>query len=218
MRELKYQADIISEKKFRVVFGNHSLRQEDLQEFNPHLLTQVHGSMVVEASLGHQEADGQWTDFPEKALVIKTADCLPIFIFDMGRIFALHAGWRGIKKRIVSRTLDMCRNPQSAKIYIGPHIQMNSFQLDRESAQGLLKEHDLKISRGLDESIARVSISQISHYHISLCALVSREARAYGAEPSYISPVDTFLSPYHNSYRRNRLNKQRNFSFIQLID
>ena len=216
MTEFRNQGDIISKKKYQVVFGNHHLLSSDIEKMGPKWLDQVHGSTIVKASDSQVEADGHWTDRPNQALVIKTADCLPIFIFDLDRVFALHAGWRGVKKRIVTKALGMCREPHHAKIYIGPHIQMRSFQLDHESAQSLLNEHGLRISQAMQNSIALPSLSQKNHYHVSLSQLVAREAQSFKATPLYISSVDTFLSPYHNSYRRNRLNKKRNFSYIHL--
>jgi len=216
LTELKNQTETIIEKKFNIVFGNQNLRLDDLKKLNPQLLRQVHGSTIIKSSNMCREADGHWTDSHNQALVIKTADCLPIFIFDRGRAFALHAGWRGVKKRILSKALEMCHSPRSAQIYIGPHIQMKSFQLDHASSQGLLKEHNLSVPQALRLSIARPSITQENHYHISLGKLVIREAQSYHLRPAYISPIDTFLSPQHNSYRRNRLNQQRNFSLITL--
>lgn len=67
---------------------------------------QVHGTEILEDArptpLGARpgslpEADGMMTDKPGLGLMIKTADCQPIFITDMTgeHIMALHVGWRG---------------------------------------------------------------------------------------------------------------------------
>ncbi len=67
-------------------------------------LHQVHGeAMVFEPAAVETElpprtdADGMATACPGKGLLIKTADCQPIFIADChGRaVAAIHAGWRG---------------------------------------------------------------------------------------------------------------------------
>ncbi len=46
---------------------------------------------------GSVEADGLATTEPGRGLIIKTADCQPVFVAhrDGGHIMALHAGWRG---------------------------------------------------------------------------------------------------------------------------
>ena len=65
---------------------------------------QVHGDLVVfepepgdMAKAGSIEADGQATDRPGQALVVKTADCQPVMLaHKSGRyVAALHVGWRG---------------------------------------------------------------------------------------------------------------------------
>lgn len=67
-------------------------------------LHQVHGdAMVFEPAAvetdqpSQTDADGMATACPGKGLLIKTADCQPIFIADSrGRaVAAIHAGWRG---------------------------------------------------------------------------------------------------------------------------
>jgi YfiH family protein len=65
---------------------------------------QVHGTTVVfdpepagVAARSTVEADGLATARPGQALIIKTADCQPIFVAHKGgrHVLALHCGWRG---------------------------------------------------------------------------------------------------------------------------
>lgn len=67
-------------------------------------LRQVHGREVVFDPDGNgieergvTEADGQASDRPGHALVVKTADCQPVLIThkDGAHVLALHVGWRG---------------------------------------------------------------------------------------------------------------------------
>ena len=53
------------------------------------------------------EFDALITNLPGLALVVSTADCLPILIHDPIRraVAAVHAGWRGTAKRIAARAL-----------------------------------------------------------------------------------------------------------------
>jgi len=67
-------------------------------------LKQVHGQNVVFDNHGNGlmehgtlPADGQATDKPGHALVVKTADCQPIMVAHKGgrHVLGMHAGWRG---------------------------------------------------------------------------------------------------------------------------
>ena len=57
------------------------------------------------------EFDALITDLPGLALVVSTADCLPILIHDPVRraVAAVHAGWRGTAKRIAAQALAAMR-------------------------------------------------------------------------------------------------------------
>ena len=74
------------------------------------------------------EADGLVTDIPGVALVIFSADCLPVLLYDPVRrvIAAVHAGWRGTASGIVERAVEKmafygCR-PEDILAAIGPGI------------------------------------------------------------------------------------------------
>ena len=83
--------------------------------------SQVHGDVVrtvTTADVGKgldrkvdYEADGLVTDIPGVTLVVFSADCLPILLYDPVRrvIAAVHAGWRGTALGVVSRAVDKMR-------------------------------------------------------------------------------------------------------------
>ncbi len=81
------------------------------------------------------EADGLVTDIPGTALVIFSADCLPILFYDPVRrvAAAVHAGWRGTALGITGRTVDKmaerygCR-PQDILCAIGPGLSGCCFE------------------------------------------------------------------------------------------
>ena len=80
------------------------------------------------------EADGLVTDIPGVALVIFSADCLPILLYDPVRrvIAAVHAGWRGTAAGIVERAVEKmsfygCR-PVDILAAIGPGISQCCFE------------------------------------------------------------------------------------------
>jgi hypothetical protein len=62
-------------------------------------------------------------------LVVLTADCLPILIFDTKKevIAAVHAGWKGVINKITIKTLSLMQQKFGSKkidlkVYIGPSI------------------------------------------------------------------------------------------------
>ena len=77
----------------------------------------------------HYEADGMMTAIPGVALVVFSADCIPVLLYDPVRrvIAALHSGWRGTAAGIVTRAVERmeevygCR-PENILAAIGPGI------------------------------------------------------------------------------------------------
>lgn len=70
---------------------------------------------------------------------VSTADCIPLLLYDpvTKTAAAVHAGWRGTQKRIVSHVLDfMSENhgtrPRNVRAVIGPGIGMDSFEVGQE--------------------------------------------------------------------------------------
>jgi YfiH family protein len=67
---------------------------------------QVHGARVVRADDRREEADGLWTDERRRALLVVTADCLPVALARLDgprpALALLHVGWRGLLAGIVA--------------------------------------------------------------------------------------------------------------------
>ncbi|MBI3324609.1 MAG: polyphenol oxidase family protein [Candidatus Omnitrophica bacterium] len=85
--------------------------------------------------------DGLCTQTPGVALIVRTADCLPITVWDpLGRVVAIiHAGWRGLSRRLPERLLRLlhvryhCR-PERLWVGIGPAIRECCFEVGPEFA------------------------------------------------------------------------------------
>ncbi len=110
-------------------------------------LSQIHSAHVVDAAgrTGCLGAGDALIDDSEGALLgIKTADCLPILIVDprLRAIAAVHAGWRGTAKHIVSETVGaMVRKfgvtPEDLHAAIGPGIGKCCFEVGPEVSREL---------------------------------------------------------------------------------
>lgn len=81
------------------------------------------------------EVDGLWTAEPGTALVIRTADCLPIVLWDGERklLGAVHAGWRGslggITGELVRTLLRAGARPDRLEGWIGPRIGVENYEV-----------------------------------------------------------------------------------------
>ncbi len=93
---------------------------------------QIHSDVVlrVEGTPAHPlSGDALVTDVPGLVVAVKTADCLPVLLVDPKRrtVAAIHAGWRGMLKRIVEKAVGVLRreygsDPAHLQAAIGPGI------------------------------------------------------------------------------------------------
>lgn len=93
----------------------------------------------------YPECDALITADPGTTLVVFTADCTPILLWDekTGAVGAIHAGWRGTAANIAAKTVKaMCREfgcfAQNIRAAIGPNIGPCCFQTDEEVPQVLI--------------------------------------------------------------------------------
>ena len=128
--------------------------QEDCGESPEQWVTanQVHGSSVriVESNQRH---DGQADALVTQNIVtvaVKTADCLPILIFENKRkvVAAVHAGWKGLYKGIIENTIDAITSlggkSNNCLAVIGPHIRACCYSVSKERLGNFL---DLGLSK-----------------------------------------------------------------------
>jgi len=111
---------------------------------SPLLLNQVHGAEVARADSPEgfpMEADAVLTDQPGLAPVVRTADCVPVLLWDPdgGAAGALHAGWRGILAGVVEAGLRrMCEEyrtrPDRILAAVGPSIGACCYEVGPEVA------------------------------------------------------------------------------------
>lgn len=112
------------------------------------MLDQVHGDTIlnidrypegVRASEG--SADGILTALPELCLVIRTADCVPVFLYDPVKkvLGAVHSGWKGTMLDITGKCIGMMgdlygSDPASLLAFILPSIGPQSYEVNSDVA------------------------------------------------------------------------------------
>ena len=75
-----------------------------------------------------------------------TADCAPVFIYDPvnNLISALHAGWKGAYKQIISKTLKKFKsrgsNLNDLIAVIGPCIGKNNYEVKKDFLNKFIKK------------------------------------------------------------------------------
>ncbi len=104
-------------------------------------LSQVHGAeghLVSKKNLGaeKQEGDFLWTCERGLRIGVHVADCTPLLALGefQGKtaIAAIHAGWRGTAKGVIAKALASMNWDFVEKIWMGPSICQNHFQVGLE--------------------------------------------------------------------------------------
>jgi len=104
---------------------------------------QVHGNRIqkVEKPGLFESTDGLMTNKKNIVLAIKTADCVPVLMYDPVRytIATIHAGWRSVKLDIISNSinlmsLDFGAKPKEIYCAVGPSIRVCCYEVQRDVA------------------------------------------------------------------------------------
>ncbi len=214
---ISYQNEVL------VFFGDARNTLESIQAAYPNLrlkkIRQTHSDLVVEASDSVIEADAHYTSEKNSALLIATADCMPIMIYcsQTRRVAAIHAGWRGIANRITEKTLEKLIATGSSKkefqIWVGAHILQNSFEIDEEAYELLSNAQS-----GLAEN--EFVYKKNSKFHVALKKILESQIGrvAPGTAKLLFLDIDTKTNSDYYSYRRDQKTKERNLSFICLLN
>lgn len=205
-------------------------------DFSIHLGNQVHGSNVIEASIAHQapwpDADGLINDQKGQSLWIYTADCIPVLFADPthGFVAASHAGWRGITKGIILKTIRKLEylgsNRNELIIALGPAISKTNYKVSFTVAESIYEsifEQSKNITVTIETKVALLVKLGIVNYDTSPNKLLldirlaaANQLIEAGIKYGQISicPICTFSSQIlFNSWRRNKT-KARQWSFI----
>ena len=110
-------------------------------------LDQVHGHTCIYVDGDMQDrgqhppkADAMWTDLPDVALAIQSADCVPVVLTDVGGelVAAAHGGWRGLTEDVLAVLIEaMPMKPQELCAWVGPCIGPAHFEVG-EDVWGLM--------------------------------------------------------------------------------
>lgn len=155
---------------------------------------QVHGVGLARADAPrpphapHPQADILLTDRPQVTLLMRFADCVPLFLFDARRgVIALaHAGWQGTVQKVARAALEGMRthygtHPQDVIAAIGPSIGPDHYEIGPEViaqvrqafgnlAERLLPQHNGSVHFDLWEA-NRLTLAEMGVEKIEVAAL-----------------------------------------------
>ena len=170
--------------------------------------------------------DALVTDKVGIAIGVRTADCIPVLLFDPihHAVAAIHAGWRGTVADIVGVTVkEMYRLfgsvPENLQAQIGPGIGPDSFQVGEEVVQAF---SDAEFPMPLIHTIRgeRVDGTMEGGHHIDLWKANQWLLERAGISSGHICTLGICTYAHNDQFysaRREGIRCPRIISFIRLL-
>jgi hypothetical protein len=161
--------------------------------------------------------DAFFTDQQDIACYVRTADCLPLLMFDKKRriVGAIHCGWRGIAEHIVKKTIssliELGSNSKDIVVVGGPRIKQKCYSVGSELVDGF-KNNGWKYEDFI--------LKKNGNLHFDLFGAVHSELISCGIPKNQIEDgsLCTFCeAKSFYSYRRHPSENDRQISFIALM-
>ena len=113
------------------------LKQLGVQARAPALVSQVHGTDVLEAGRSGLvgQADAVFTTVRGLPVAVRTADCVPVLLAGDDVVAAVHAGWRGAAAGIVPRVVGLLAErglDAGLQAVVGPAISGARYEVGPE--------------------------------------------------------------------------------------
>jgi YfiH family protein len=172
------------------------------QEFNQTHSTNIFG---IDA-LGNNECDGFLSSECKAAFAIKTADCIPLLLWDESKsvMSGLHCGWKGLKNDIISKAIEGNSSHPFTYAYIGPHISKDYFEVKDDFIEAF-RESNKDIEPFLDNFDGKK--------YMNLREYTVNELHQYGIEIiNNFSPCSYLEKDHFFSWRRDNANPFRNLT------
>lgn len=135
----------------------------------------------------HYEADGMMTAIPGVALVVFSADCIPVLLYDPVRrvIAAVHSGWRGTAAGIVTRAVERmgqvygCR-PENILAAIGPGIGPCCFETHEDVPNAMM-------AAVASPALPFIKIKENGKFSVDLKGINAKRLELAGLDPANIA-------------------------------
>ena len=156
------------------------------------------------------EADGLITNRPYIPLAVRTADCVPLFLYDDKTkcVGLIHAGWKGCQKEIAKKSVFLMTHrfksdAADIKAFIGPCIQVFNYEVGED----LIKIFPNEIKQ------------KHNKYYLDLPLAVMNQLEEAGVAHEHIlnSGDCTYANSSLFSYRREKEKAGRMISIMMLL-
>lgn len=184
------------------------------QEWNIMIPRQTHSVNVsyVDTTDELPDTDAVFTDVPLLTIAVKTADCIPVLLWDDRKrmVAAIHAGWKGTVQYIVRETiLKMQSDGADLHAIIGPGISLESFEVgdevyDRFHEAGFPMD---RIARRFDSGRWHIDLWEANKWILDQC----------GVTDIHVDGTDTMTTENLYSARRETINTGRNINAIMIL-
>lgn len=205
-------------------FGKASFGEGDLPAgagkcFKPVILRQIHSNIVHHVKKQPEVrpvGDALVTAEPGLLLVVRTADCLPVFLIDEFNlaVAVVHCGWRGTQKKVLVETIRTMQekfSTQAANLLaaLGPAIRPCCYEVGPE----------VKIAfqtAGFPPEVFAPHSARSDKFCLDLAVANRWLLTSAGLSPSNIFSAGdcTCCRPDYISYRRDRYERRRLYNFI----
>lgn len=192
----------VGDKDKNVSHNRQRLINELQLPAEPAWLEQQHGCEIIDAAATGKKrrADGAYTNITGHVCVVLTADCLPLLICDRDgdEIAAIHIGWRGYTKKIITAAIKTFRQrPENLLAWIGPCISAGQYEVGNEVRQACLSVSET--------SAIAFTPSRKDHWYADIQLLVRLQLQEYGLENVFGGQYCTYVDKsLFYSYRRDR--------------
>lgn len=179
-------------------------------------LNQVHGINIIEVPKNFYkdvDADGVFTKERRFGLLIFTADCVPLLMYNKksGVIGAFHSGYKGTLNSIAKKAIESIDESgidrDSIEVYIGPHIRQCCYEIGEEVRENFKQkegykedyiiEGKLSLGKVINGDLISLGILEENIHEITHCTKCSKD-------------------PIYNSYRGQGDAANRQVSLIYL--
>jgi len=176
-------------------------------------LNQIHSDLIFNFDGHIKDGDALVTNKKKIAIGVFTADCVPVILVDTtkGVMAAIHSGWRGTKKLIVSKTIERLQlnygtRAKDIRVYIGPHIGRCCYEVSSELIEEFTHE----------DIYSNIKISNNNKLDLEKCILTQIKERGIKEENIITTNICTSCNKQYELYSyRTGVNKRgRMFSFV----
>lgn len=173
-------------------------------------MRQIHSDRVVIVDETHHftappECDALITDREGIPLMVMSADCTPVLIYDPGKkvIAAVHTGRAGACSAIIPKTIAILEdafncNPSSLTVALGPSIHSCCYEVSAHIA-----------NQCFDERFGFSVQKREDAYYLDINAIIKKQLEEHGVQPANIEEIPHCTSCENNLFFSYRADNQR---------